>query len=186
VLVNDHVEVTGPASWAGRAAVVPQDVVVLDASLRENVAFGTPPEQIDDAAVARALALAHLDPIVAELPDGTDTVLGESGARLSGGQRQRLGVARALYHDTEVLVLDESTAGLDHATEQRLLETLLELRNDRIVIFVSHHQRVMDSCDRLVVLDAGQVVTSGSRHELREVLPAATSRPLAGARAPRG
>ena len=87
-------------------------------------------------------------------PDGLGTALGESGARLSGGQRQRFGVARALFYNTDVLVLDESTAGLDHATEQRLLGTLLELRQDRIVLFVSHHRSVMEDCDRLVMLDA--------------------------------
>jgi ABC-type multidrug transport system fused ATPase/permease subunit len=188
ILVNGTVPVTGPDSWGGRAAVVPQDVVVLDASLRENVGFGHDPGEIDDDRVRAALALAHLDGIVAELPDGLGTVLGESGARLSGGQRQRLGVARALFHDTDVLVLDESTAGLDHATEQRLLATLLELRHDRIVLFVSHHRSVMEHCDRLVMLDAGRVVGTGSADELGDLLPGVplSPRPLAGVRAPRG
>jgi ABC-type multidrug transport system fused ATPase/permease subunit len=171
ILVNGTVPVTSPESWGGRAAVVPQDVVVLDASLRENVGFGHDPDEIDDDRVRDALALAHLDGILAELPDGLDTILGEAGARLSGGQRQRLGVARALFHDTDVLVLDESTAGLDHATEQRLLTTLLELRHDRIVVFVSHHRSVMDHCDRLVMLDAGHMVGSGSVKELGDLLP---------------
>jgi ABC-type multidrug transport system fused ATPase/permease subunit len=185
VLINGAVRVIGPESWGGRAAVVPQDVVVLDASLRENVAFGHRPEEIDDARVMTALTRAHLDGILAELPDGVDTALGESGARLSGGQRQRLGVARALYYDTDVLVLDESTAGLDHATEQRLLGTLLELKHDRIVVVVSHHRPVMELCDRLVVLDAGRVVSSGSTDQLQEMLDATalSTPPLAGARA---
>jgi ABC-type multidrug transport system fused ATPase/permease subunit len=181
ILVNGAVPVTGPNSWGGRAAVVPQDVVVLDASLRENVGFGHDPDEIDDDRVRAALALAHLDGIVAELPEGLATVLGESGARLSGGQRQRLGVARALFHETDVLVLDESTAGLDHGTEQRLLATLLELRRDRIVLFVSHHRSVMEHCDRLVVLDAGRIVGTGSADDLGDLLPDATisPRPLA-------
>jgi HlyD family secretion protein len=188
ILINGSVPVTGPASWGGRAAVVPQDVVVFDASLRENVGFGHDPDEIDDERVHAALALAHLDDLLAELPDGLDTALGEAGARLSGGQRQRLGVARALFHDTDVLVLDESTAGLDQETEQRLLTTLLELRHDRIVLFVSHHRSVMEHCDRLVMLDAGRVVGAGSAHELDDLVPGAplSSRPLAAARAPRG
>jgi ABC-type multidrug transport system fused ATPase/permease subunit len=186
VLINGDVEVSGPESWAGRAAVVPQDVVILDASLRENVAFGLRPDEIDDARVLNALSRAHLDGILAELPDGTATTLGELGARLSGGQRQRLGIARALYYDTDVLVLDESTAGLDHATEQRLLATLLELKHDRIVVVVSHHRPVMELCDRLVVLDAGHVVSTGSVDHLQEMLDATTALSVAahgGARA---
>ncbi|HEY3672409.1 MAG TPA: ABC transporter ATP-binding protein [Acidimicrobiia bacterium] len=171
ILVNGTVPVTAPGSWGGRAAVVPQDVVVFDASLRENVGFGHDPDEIDDDRVRSALALAHLDGLVAELPDGLATVLGESGARLSGGQRQRLGLARALFHETDVLVLDESTAGLDHATEQRMLATLLELRQDRIVLFVSHHRAVMDHCDRLVMLDAGHIVGAGSVDDLDDLLP---------------
>ena len=111
VLINGTDPVRGPESWGGRAAVVPQDVVVLDATLRENVAFGRNPEDIDDDRVLDALRLAHLDGILAELPDGMHTVLGESGARMSGGQRQRLGIARALYYDTDVLVLDEVDRG---------------------------------------------------------------------------
>jgi HlyD family secretion protein len=188
ILVNGTVPITGPDSWGGRASVVPQDVVVLDASLRENVGFGHDPADIDDDRVREALALAHLEGILAELPNGLDTVLGEAGARLSGGQRQRLGVARALFHDTDVLVLDESTAGLDHATEQRLLATLLELRHDRIVLFVSHHRSVMEHCDRLVMLDAGGIVGSGSAHDLGDLLPGAplSPRPLAGTRARQG
>lgn len=184
ILINGSLPVTGPDSWGGRAAVVPQDVVVLDASLRENVGFGHDPEEIDDDRVRAALALAHLDGILAELPDGLGTVLGESGARLSGGQRQRLGIARALFHDTDVLVLDESTAGLDHATERRLLATLLELRHDRIVMFVSHHRSVMEHCDRLIMLDSGRVVGTGSPNDLGDLLRDAPIIPplLAGTR----
>lgn len=183
VVVNGSIPIQGPGSWNGRAAVVPQDVVVMDASLRENVAFGQSSDEIEDARVLEALELAHLDAIVAELPDGITSVLGEAGARLSGGQRQRLGIARALYHNTDVLVLDESTAGLDHVTEQRLLATLLELKAHRIIVFVSHHRPVMEQCDRLVVLEAGRILSSGPLSELQDVLPtAATNRSLAVAR----
>ena len=164
MIVNGTTPIIRPASWNGRAAVVPQDVVVMDASLRENVAFGESVEAIDDTHVLRALALAHLDGILTELPAGLSSVLGEAGARLSGGQRQRLGIARALYYDTDLLVLDESTAGLDHETEQRLLATLLELKADRIVVFVSHHRPVMERCDRVVELEAGRIVSSSHSH----------------------
>lgn len=182
VIVNGSTVISRPASWNGRATVVPQDVVVMDASLRENVAFGESVEAIDDTRVLQALALAHLDVILTELPEGLSSVLGEAGARLSGGQRQRLGIARALYYDTDVLVLDESTAGLDHETEQRLLATLVGLKTNRIVVFVSHHRPVMERCDRLVVLEAGRIVSSGQTHPIEDGPPGESirTRPLAG------
>ena len=173
ILINGDQRVTKPADWGGRAAVVPQDVVILDASLRENVAFGLGPDDIDDARVLSALRQAHLEGLLAELADGTDTVLGEAGARMSGGQRQRLGIARALYHDADVLVFDESTAGLDFDTEQRILATLDELKADRIIVLVSHHRPVMEYCDRLLVLEAGRLVGTGPITLLQDVLGSA-------------
>ena len=170
VVVNGRTTVTAPESWMRRAAYVPQDVVLLDAPLRENVAFGLGGAEIDDTRVLRALHGAHLESLLAELPEGLSTVLGEAGARLSGGQRQRLGIARALFYDADVLVLDESTAGLDFDAEQRVLTTLAELKQNRIVLVVSHHQSVMEFCDRLVVLEDGHVVGSGTLAMLRPVL----------------
>jgi ABC-type multidrug transport system fused ATPase/permease subunit len=157
VVANGTTQIGSPEAWCGRAAVVPQDVVIIDATLRENVAFGIDRSAIDDERVLAALARAHLGALVDELPDGIATRLGETGARISGGQRQRLGVARALYHDTDLLILDESTAGLDGETEQLLLATLDDLKRDRIVLVVSHHRQVMERCDRLVVIEAGRI-----------------------------
>jgi ABC-type multidrug transport system fused ATPase/permease subunit len=157
VVANGTTPIGSPEAWYGRAAVVPQEVVIIDASLRENVAFGVDPAAIDDERVLTAVEQAHLGALLDELPDGLATPLGETGARISGGQRQRLGVARALYHDTDVLILDESTAGLDGETEELLLTTLDELKRDRIVLVVSHHRQVMERCDRLVVIESGRI-----------------------------
>ncbi len=170
VLLNGRTHVAGPASWQRRAAYVPQEVVVLDAPLRENVGFGLARSAIDDDRVLAALQGAHLHDLLTELPEGLSTELGEGGARLSGGQRQRLGIARALYHDADVLVLDESTAGLDHETEQRILSTLAELAHERLVLVVSHHRAVMEHCDRLVVLDQGRVTGSGALATVQTLL----------------
>jgi ABC-type multidrug transport system fused ATPase/permease subunit len=170
ITIDGAVPVLTAASWHGRAAYVPQEVVVLDAPLRENVALGIPPEEIDEARVLEALRLAHLATLVPTLEHGTATVLGESGSRLSGGQRQRLGIARAMYHDAEVLVLDEATTGLDYDTEQRILGTLHELQRTRIIVIVSHHRSVMDRCDRLVVLEDGRVAGVGAVSDLEPLL----------------
>jgi HlyD family secretion protein len=170
VLVNGCVPILSAASWGGRAAYVPQEVVIFDASLRENVAFGVPAAEIDQERVMSALRLAHLADIVAGLPEGTDTRLGESGSRFSGGQRQRLGIARALYHDADLLVLDEATSGLDHEAEQRILDTLRELRATRTIVVVSHHRSVMERCDQLAILDHGRVVGRGALADVGPLL----------------
>jgi ABC-type multidrug transport system fused ATPase/permease subunit len=173
VLINGIAPVDGPESWGGRAAYVPQEVVIFDASLRENVGFGLDAHSIDDDRVLAALEAAHLAELLSELPEGLSTPLGEGGARLSGGQRQRLGIARALYLDADVLVLDEATAGLDHDTERQVLQTLGELKDNRLLLIVSHHRSVMDFCDQLLVLRNGQLVSAGPRAEVRLTMESA-------------
>jgi ABC-type multidrug transport system fused ATPase/permease subunit len=170
IVIDGDREVHRASSWGGRAAYVPQEVVVFDAPLRDNVALGIPSDRIDEARVLDALTRARLADLLPTLADGTATPLGESGSRLSGGQRQRLGIARALYHDADLLVLDEATSGLDHETERHVLDTLRELRTDRVIVLVSHHRAVMERCDDLVVLDHGHVVGHGNIAEVEGLL----------------
>jgi ABC-type bacteriocin/lantibiotic exporter with double-glycine peptidase domain len=153
-------------SWQQRLGYVPQTVAVLDATLRENVAFGCPPAEIDDARVRSAIQAAQLDEYVAGLPAGLETELGEDGARMSGGQRQRLGLARALYDEPSLLVLDEATSSLDSATERRILDTLERLRGDVTMVVVSHRHSTIRSADRVVHLAGGRVRSEGSYQEL--------------------
>ena len=153
-------------SWHASLGYVPQAVAVLDASLRENVAFGCAPEEIDDDRVRAALAGARLDDFLARLPEGLDTELGEDGARMSGGQRQRLGLARALYDRPSMLVLDEATSSLDGDTERRILETLEGLRGEVTMVIVSHRHSTIRSADRVVHLAEGRVSGAGSYQEL--------------------
>ena len=126
-----------------------------------NVAFGLPDERIDDAAVRRALQAAQLEQFVGELPDGVETLVGEQGVRLSGGQRQRIGIARALYHDPQVLVLDEATSALDTDTERGVMAAVDALHGVKTVIIVAHRLSTVATCDVLHRLDAGRVVQSG-------------------------
>ena len=161
-------------AWRSAIAYVPQEVFLLDASVAENVAFGVPPTEIDPVALRTALRQARLDEVVANPPRGLDERLGERGARLSGGQRQRLGLARALYRDAAVLVLDEGTRGLDADTEVDVVAMLASLRRRKTVVLVSHREHHLQHCDLVVELEQGRVV--GRRTRLVE--PAAASAAL--------
>jgi ABC-type multidrug transport system fused ATPase/permease subunit len=147
--------------WQRIIGYVPQSIYLCDDTIRRNVAFGVPEKDIDDAAVGRALAAARLDELVASLPDGVDTLVGERGLRFSGGERQRIGIARALYHDPQVLVLDEATSALDTDTERGVMAAVDALHGVKTVIIVAHRLSTVATCDVLHRLDAGRVVQSG-------------------------
>jgi ABC-type multidrug transport system fused ATPase/permease subunit len=151
-----------PTWWRGRIGYVPQTILLTDDTLRRNVAFGVADEEIDDAAVRRALHAASLGGFVAALPNGLDTVIGERGSRLSGGQRQRIGIARALYRDPEFLVLDEATSALDGATEAEVMQAINGLQGKKTLLIVAHRLTTIERCDRVVRLEAGRLVSGGS------------------------
>jgi len=154
--------------WQGQIGYVPQQVVLIDGDVNENVALGIEAENIDEAAVWRALKLASLSDFIRDLPDGLKTSLGEQGGRLSGGQRQRIGIARALYHDPDLLILDEATASLDKVTEDAIAQSIEGLRGKKTIIIIAHNFRVVENCDRLYVLDEGCVVDQGTFTDLSE------------------
>ena len=137
---------------------VPQSIYLTDDTIRRNIAFGLPDEQINDSAVRRAVKAAQLEDFVTNRPDGLETVLGERGVRLSGGQRQRMGIARALYHDPAVLVLDEATSALDTATEEGVMDAVMALHGSKTILVVAHRLSTVEHCDRLYRLEQGQVV----------------------------
>jgi ABC-type multidrug transport system fused ATPase/permease subunit len=148
-------------AWQDQIGYVPQFIYLTDDTLRRNVAFGLPNEQIDDGAVNRAIKAAQLEEFVAGLPDGLETIVGEQGVRLSGGQRQRIGIARALYHDPLLLVLDEATSALDTATERSVMDAVCALRGDKTLIIVAHRLSTVEQCDRLFRLELGRVADEG-------------------------
>ena len=145
-------------AWQDQIGYVPQAVYLTDDTLRRNVAFGLPGEQIDEVAVRRAIRSAQLEEFVASLPDGLETVVGERGVRLSGGQRQRIGIARALYHDPRVLILDEATSSLDADTEEGIIEAVRALHGAKTIVIVSHRPSTVGHCDRLYRLERGRVL----------------------------
>jgi ABC-type multidrug transport system fused ATPase/permease subunit len=163
----DGVDVaTNPRGWQDQIGYVPQSIYLTDDSLRRNVAFGVPDDQIDEGAVWRAIGAARLEWMVRALSGGLDTVVGERGIRLSGGERQRIGIARALYHDPAVLVLDEATSSLDTDTEREVMETVRALRLNKTLIIVAHRLTTVQHCDRLFRLERGRAVEEGAAAEV--------------------
>jgi ATP-binding cassette, subfamily B, bacterial PglK len=146
------------ARWHANLGVVHQTVFLADTSLRRNIALGVDRDDVDEGRLEEAVRLAQLEPYVASLPDGLDSVVGERGTRVSGGQRQRVAIARALYRRPGVLVLDEGTSALDRTTESQLMAELELLRRDHTVIAVAHRLSTVERCDRVVLVEDGRIV----------------------------
>lgn len=156
-------------SWQKRLGYVPQSIYLSDSSVAANIAFGVAPERVDQAAVERAARIANLhDFVVNDLPEGYATLVGERGVRLSGGQRQRIGIARALYHDPDLLILDEATSALDNLTEKAVMEAVQNLGRAKTVIMIAHRLTTVRDCDVIFFLARGKLEAAGSYSELME------------------
>jgi ABC-type multidrug transport system fused ATPase/permease subunit len=159
---------TTSAPWKRRVGYVPQTIYLIDDSLRRNIALGIKDHDVDDRRLHAAVAAAQLQAFVGQLPAGLETHVGERGIRLSGGERQRIAIARALYHDPDLLIFDEATASLDVRTEAEINRTIDALRSVKTVVVIAHRLSTVKSCDRLVWLEKGRVVDIGSFEELRQ------------------
>ncbi|HJB91077.1 MAG TPA: ABC transporter ATP-binding protein/permease [Candidatus Eisenbergiella merdigallinarum] len=153
VEVRDHYE-----SWLKNIGYIPQNIFMVDSTIRKNVAFGCADDEIDDAKVWEALKKASLDEFVRGLPQGLDTGIGERGIRISGGQRQRIGIARALYEDPEVLVLDEATSALDNDTEAAIMESINSLHGHKTLVIIAHRLQTIEKCDIVYRVEDGRIV----------------------------
>jgi ATP-binding cassette, subfamily B, bacterial PglK len=160
------------ASWQRNIGYVPQTVYVIDDSVRRNVAFGVPEEEIDDERVWQALRAAQVDHLVRSMPGELNAIIGERGGRISGGERQRLGIARALYRDPEVLVIDEATANLDPGTEAAIVEVIGGLRGKKTIIIITHRLAFARNCDCIYMLAQGRLRNSGGYSDLLSREPA--------------
>ena len=149
-------------AWQSRIAYAPQNIFLLDATIAQNVALSVSAGEIDRERLLAAARLAQLDEFVATLPLGYDHMVGERGRRLSGGQRQRIGIARALYRDASVLIMDEATNALDGLTEQELMATIVRLRGRYTVILIAHRLSTVRACDVIFEFDRGRVTGSGN------------------------
>ena len=148
--------------WMDRIAYIPQSVFLLDDTITANVAFGIPSHQVDRAKVRESLRLAQLESMIASLPEGEGTLVGQRGARVSGGQRQRIALARALYDRRDLLIMDEATAALDSQTEREVVETVKALRGTATMILIAHRLTTLRYCDRIYELENGRLLRSGS------------------------
>ena len=148
--------------WQNQIGYVAQSIYLTDDTLRKNIAFGLPTEDIDEESVKKAISAAYLTEFVEELPEGLDTIVGERGVRLSGGQRQRIGIARALYHNPSILVLDEATSALDIATEKEVMEAVNALQGSKTIIIVAHRLSTIEKCDTVYNLQNGKVESHGT------------------------
>ena len=155
------VSATDLPAWQANCALVPQDIRLFDGSIRDNVAFGLDHELIDDEDVWAALNTAQFDDVVAQMPYGLYTMIGENGVKLSGGQRQRLALARAFYRGAKVLVLDEATSALDNRTEHDLLQALELVGRRCTTIVIAHRLSTVKKCDRIVEIDNGKILSQG-------------------------
>jgi len=154
-------------SWQEKIGYVPQNIYLADASVAENIAFGIESDQIDREKVKKAAIIANLHAFIQdEMPKGYETEVGERGVRLSGGQRQRIGIARAMYHQPEILILDEATSALDNVTEQAVMDAVNTLGHEITIILIAHRLTTVQSCDMLYFLQDGEIEASGTFDEL--------------------
>jgi ABC-type bacteriocin/lantibiotic exporter with double-glycine peptidase domain len=179
VLKPDHGEVVisgvsaidAASKWPGAISYVPQDVLIVDGTIRHNVALGFPPTTVDNDRVLSAIEDAALGEFVKSLPNGLDTQVGESGAKLSGGQRQRLGIARALYTNPKLLVLDEATSALDGETELLVTDSIQKLKGRVTVVLIAHRLSTVRNADIVIYMQSGQVQAVGTFDEVRKQIP---------------
>jgi len=155
--------------WQNNLGYIPQSIFLLDDTIRNNIAFGLPEDEIDEDRLWRAIKSAQLEPYILQLPEGVETFVGERGVRMSGGQRQRIGLARAIYRNPDVLVMDEATSALDNETENKVMEALHTFSSNRTLIMIAHRLTTVKDCNRLFFLKDGSVEAEGSYEELKSL-----------------
>ncbi|AOY81371.1 ABC transporter ATP-binding protein [Moorena producens JHB] len=153
-------------SWQNLIGYIPQSIFLIDDTIEGNIAFGVPKHLIDRERLHQAIQSAQLAEFVEQLPEGVNSVVGERGVRLSGGQRQRIGIARALYHQREILVLDEATSALDNETEHLVNEAIKSLNGTKTMIIIAHRLSTIEHCDCIYLLDQGRLVKSGTYQDM--------------------
>lgn len=168
VIVDDEIiSSINRVNWQLSIGYVPQQIYLTDNSIAENIAFGVEKDNINFASIRKAARIAQLDDFIHEkLPGQYRTIIGENGVRLSGGQRQRIGIARALYHDPDVLILDEASSALDNITERTIINTIKQLKDTKTIIIIAHRLSTIMDCDEIIMLRDGAICAQGTYESL--------------------
>jgi HlyD family secretion protein len=168
IIDNERINTNNLRSWQRNIGYVAQSVFLSDSTIAENVAYGIPKDRIDQKQVHTALKLAQLTEVVESLEGGINTKVGERGVQLSGGQRQRIGIARALYHNANVLIFDEATSALDGITEKIIMDAVHDYTGHKTIIIIAHRLKTVKECDEIFFLENGSITQSGTYNELIE------------------
>ena len=150
---------------------VPQDIFLLDDSLRKNIAFGESANEINDNEIEKIVEMSGLTPLVKKNKEGLELIVGERGVRLSGGEKQRVGIARALYKKSKILILDEATSSLDTVTEKKIMDSINQLKNKFTIIIVTHRLSTIESCNRIFLIKDGKLIDEGNLDYLKKKYP---------------
>jgi len=153
--------------WQKNIGYIPQEIYLLDDTIRRNICFGIPDDQIDKESLKTAIETAQLSELIGQLEKGDRTRVGERGIRLSGGQRQRIGIARALYHNPQVLVMDEATSALDNITEKYVIDAIERLKGEKTIIMIAHRLTTVENCDTIHLMKDARIIASGTFSELQ-------------------
>ena len=154
------------SEWHKKIGYVPQSIYLTDDTVRKNIAFGLRENDIDDDLIKQAVEKASLSEFLKNLPNGLDTIVGENGIRISGGQQQRIGIARALYRNPEILILDEATSSLDNLTEKKIMDSIHFLKREKTLIIVTHRLSTVNKCDKIFFIRKGKIIKQGSPKEV--------------------
>jgi ABC-type multidrug transport system fused ATPase/permease subunit len=165
-LLVDGRPITNTRAWLNNFAYIPQAIYLLDDTVRRNIALGVNDVDIDEAKIWHAISMAQLMDVIQQLPEGLNTHVGENGVRLSGGQRQRIALARAFYHERDIIILDEATSSLDNDTEREVINTIKRLKGNKTLIVIAHRLSTVEHCDVLFRLERGSVAAVGSFQEV--------------------
>ena len=145
-------------SWKKKLTYVPQSIFLIDSSIKDNILFGVDERDCDQAKLDEVINRAQLTKLISKLPNGVDTIVGERGLGLSGGERQRIGIARALYRDTEIMIFDESTNSLDISTEEKIIDEIFKLKGTKTILMIAHRLSTIERCDRFLKVDDRRII----------------------------
>jgi HlyD family secretion protein len=152
--------------WQSNISFVPQDIFLLDSSIKENIAFGVEKELIDNTKIKKTIKSAELDEFIKNLEHGVETNVGNNGVKLSGGQKQRIAIARALYSDPKLLILDEATNALDGITEENIMNCIFNFSGSITVIIIAHRISTIKKCDVIYLFENGRLIDQGNFDDL--------------------